>query len=286
MKKKIALITCQDLSHLHPEDYKLSIKLAELNIQVSAIVWDKIAVSELVEFDCLIIRTPWDYTKKIQTFYEWLDQIEKLKIKTLNSIELIKWNIQKTYLRQLSSKLVPVIPTECVPYLSADKIRNIMVKKFWKRVVIKPVISAGGENTIIWDGLNVSALQLIDPQFESRPMLIQPFISQVSKNGEWSFIFFNNSFSHSILKKTAQDDFRVQEQFGGSWQLTDAPMTLVEQAKSILKKIPYPHLYCRIDGINKDGKLILMEVEAIEPQLFLANDDLVSKFADSILKHL
>src|SRR5205085_12062524 len=114
---------------------------------------------------------------------------------------------------------------------------------------------------------------------------VQKFIDEI-KNGEWSLLFFNKKYSHSVLKVPKSDDFRVQSEFGGEYIYNEAPERLIEQAQKIVDNVKDELLYARVDGIFMDGQLYLMELELIEPDLFLNDEKIWDRFAKAILERL
>jgi len=118
-------------------------------------------------------------------------------------------------------------------------------------------------------------------------MLVQPYCPEIASNGEWSLIFFDGTYSHAVLKKPVDGDFRVQRHFGGRPEAAAPSARLVDQATAILRKIGAPLLYARADGIERDGDFVLMELEVNEPYLFLSlSDDAAARFADAIVRLL
>ena len=109
----------------------------------------------------------------------------------------------------------------------------------------------------------------------------------LSAEGEWSLVFFNREYSHSVLKRPKAGDFRVQADFGGSFEAAAPPAGLVSVAQRILDCVDGPLLYARVDGVQRDGALLLMELELVEPQLFFLDDPGSSeRFARAALGHL
>jgi glutathione synthase/RimK-type ligase-like ATP-grasp enzyme len=95
--------------------------------------------------------------------------------------------------------------------------------------------------------------------------LIQPFIEDVVREGEWSFVYFNRQLSHVLLKKPAPNDYRVQGIYGGTIQPA-APQTRdLLQAEAVMAKLPFDVLYARLDFVRVNGLLSIIEVELIEP---------------------
>ena len=117
--------------------------------------------------------------------------------------------------------------------------------------------------------------------------MVQEFREEITTSGEWSLIFFDNQFNHAVLKKALANDFRVQSDFGGSATSQKADDRLIEQAQNIIQLIPESLLYARVDGIYHDGKFTLMELELVEPALFLSLESKASdRFANAILSKL
>ena len=115
-------------------------------------------------------------------------------------------------------------------------------------------------------------------------MLVQPFLAEIQTAGEWSLIFLGGEYSHATLKRPRAGDFRVQEQLGGSAEPARATPALIEQARAVVASISGPWIYARVDGLEIDGVFTLMELELIEPSLFLATDPQApARFAEAIL---
>jgi glutathione synthase/RimK-type ligase-like ATP-grasp enzyme len=99
--------------------------------------------------------------------------------------------------------------------------------------------------------------------------MAQPFLPQIQEEGEWSFVFFNGKFSHSLLKKAKPGDFRVQHYLGGTIHSAQAPAHLLKEATAYAEAFAKSCLYVRVDGLEVDKHFMLMELELIEPFLFL-----------------
>ena len=281
---KIALLTCEKLPDLNPEDQKIIPALAQHNIESSAVIWSDKTVN-WTDFDYLIFRNTWDYFEKETEFKIWLDHIEKLGIKTLNPIEVIKQNIHKFYLREMEQQGITILPT-----LFIDKTAHLDLAKripsHWKKAVIKPAFSAGSYLTEVFD---VSNSTEIDQQYErialEKELLVQEFMPQIQTLGETSFIFFNKKFSHAVNKKPVEGDFRVQSLFGGIYTLVHPSQDLIQKAQKVVDTFKEDLLYARVDGILIDQELYLMEVECIEPDLYFnLSENSLERFVASIVK--
>jgi glutathione synthase/RimK-type ligase-like ATP-grasp enzyme len=114
--------------------------------------------------------------------------------------------------------------------------------------------------------------------------MIQRFVPEVRTSDEWSFMFFGKQYSHAVLKRPKPWDFRVQRDLGGYLDNALPASALVAQARKIIELIREPLLYARVDGIEVDGELVMMELELIDPELFLAADQLAPRrFADATI---
>lgn len=280
----IALLTCESLPHLTPADQLLIPELAKHHITAKAVIWNDKTV-HWNDFDYLIFRNTWDYFEKETEFNLWLDQIEKLGIKTLNSIEIIKQNKHKFYLRELQKKGVRIIPTIFIDKTHHLKLSEI-IPTDWKKAVIKPAFSGGAYQTSVFD---ISDIEKINGEYKSiasqKELLLQEFIPEIQTLGETSFIFFNKKFSHCINKKPVDGDFRVQIQFGGKYTLAQPSSDLIEKAQQIVDLFPEDLLYARVDGIIIENELHLMEIECIEPDLYFnLSEGSHQRFIESILE--
>lgn len=280
---KIALLTCQRLPHLTHADQLLIPALANHNIDASAVIWDDPNINWL-DFDCLIFRNTWDYYEKENEFNQWLESIHLLGIKTFNSLEIVRQNKHKFYLRDLQDQNITIIPTLFIEKTTSLDIGAIIPSN-WQKTVIKPAFSAGSYLTEVFD---ITELEKINRKYQSiatgKDLLLQEFKPEIISEGETSFIFFNKKFSHAVNKKPASGDFRIQVQYGGIYKSINPSENLIEQAQSIVNKYRGDLLYARIDGIVINEKIQLMEVECIEPDLYFNyGKGSIERFVQSIL---
>lgn len=281
---KIALLTCEKLPDLNPEDQKLIPALAKHTIEAKAVIWSDKTIN-WADFDYLIFRNTWDYFEKEAEFTIWLDQIVQLGIKTLNPIEVIKQNIHKFYLRKIEKQGILILSTVFI-----DKTDNLNLEKLipshWKKAVIKPAFSAGSYLTEVFEVSDIANINeryaAIAPQKE---LLLQEFMPQIQTLGETSFIFFNKKFSHAVNKKPVDGDFRVQSQFGGKYSLVQPSQAIIEKALKIVHTFQDNLLYARVDAIVIDNELHLMEIECIEPDLYFnLSDGSLERFVTAIVE--
>ncbi|MDN5396490.1 MAG: hypothetical protein L0G39_19285 [Chryseobacterium sp.] len=253
------------------EDADLLHFLTEKGLDVVPAIWNDEKV-DWSRFHVAIIKSPWDYHNHLNEFLNWLYRLEKLNIKVLNPAEIIQWNSDKKYLRDIAKNGLPVIESEYLDQGSSFDDRYFGMFDT-DQLVVKPCVSAGAQNTLTVNKNNLKErTEEIDQLLKSEDYIIQPFVEEI-KNGEWSFLFFNGQYSHCSLKKPKKDDFRVQHYHGGTISYPTPDPLHIEQARSYLKSLPQPTLYARVDGVLVNNSFKLMELELIEPYLFLNGDE-------------
>jgi glutathione synthase/RimK-type ligase-like ATP-grasp enzyme len=267
--KRIALATYERTPELAPDDNALVPALAEVGLRAEPVVWSSAAV-DWRAYDAVILRSTWDYHLRLDEFRAWLDRLESLDVRVMNSPSLVRWNSDKRYLLDLARKGVATIPTMVVTSGVADDVERVASAEGWSRVVVKPAVSASGFETYAVDvPFNESARAAIKSAVGVGDMLVQPFAPEVPRDGEYSFVFIDGSFSHSAIKRAGRGEFRVQTEHGGSVAPITVDDSLIRQAEAALGAAPENPLYARVDGISRGGAFLLMELELIEPNLFL-----------------
>jgi glutathione synthase/RimK-type ligase-like ATP-grasp enzyme len=117
--------------------------------------------------------------------------------------------------------------------------------------------------------------------------MVQPFLTELARNGEWSLMFIGGEYSHAVVKRPRAGDFRVQHEHGGTAEARTPPPHVVGTAAGILGRVNGPLLYARIDGVEIDGRFVLVELELLEPSLFLGADpNAAERFAEAICRAL
>jgi len=270
MKRRVALATYGRAPALAPDDQLLVPALDALGVLAEPVVWSSHAM--WTAFDAVIIRSCWDYHLHSDAFHTWLDKLGKAGVPIWNPASLVRWNSDKRYLNDLAGRGVPTIETVFVKRGRPAEAERIITEKGWKKVVIKPAVSASGFETYAIDApIDELSRATIARVASSGDVLVQPFAEEIPKDGELSLVFLDGEFSHAALKRaaTATGEFRVQTEHGGTVDRMSAGNELVGQAAKCLSVLPTMPLYARVDGIVRDARFVLMELELIEPNLFL-----------------
>lgn len=281
---RLALATCENLPGIHPDDTDLAAALARLGVEPVACTWSDPGV-DWASFDAVLIRTTWDYFQRYDEFLQWLD---RLPVPTINPRPLLRWNSDKRYLLELAGHGVDIVPARVAAAADLGQVLGVMSGQ---DVVVKPTVSGGAWNTV----RGIAGSAGFEGKVAALPAgchyLVQAFVPEVARDGEWSLLFFDGEFSHAVLKRAATGDFRVQSQFGGSLQSVEPDAGMLASARQALAAaaaIGYAEqAYARVDGVIVDGRFRLMELEMIEPALFLAGrPEAAERFARQLHRRL
>jgi len=218
----------------------------------------------------VVIQSCWDYHLQPQAFLRWAERVERLGTPVLNPSSLIRWNVDKSYLLALQAAGVAVVPSVIVTAGRYD-LEGISDRLGSSQLVVKPTVSASALDTYRVTAGTLEAAERIEAIRRRSDVLIQPFMEQIAL-GEISLMFFAGEFSHAVLKRPGPGDFRVQSEHGGSVEpVSDPPASAVAAARRAVALAPALPTYARVDGLIVANRFILMELEMIEPELFLSS---------------
>ena len=260
------------------DDAVLVDALARHGAAVTGIPWDSAA--EWGAHHAVVIRSTWDYHLRHAEFTEWVRALAADGVTLLNLPPLVLWNGDKRYLRDLAADGVRVVPTS---WSDVDDepatLGAIAGCRGWEGpMVVKPAVSASAHDTWTTGAPPTADDERRFAEARNRTrVLVQPFVREVERDGEWSLVFFAGSFSHAVIKRPRSGDFRVQAEHGGTAERAQASEGLIADGVAVLAAaarrlaISADHiLYARVDGVARDGRLLLMELECVEPSLFFA----------------
>jgi glutathione synthase/RimK-type ligase-like ATP-grasp enzyme len=281
---RLALATSSKYPALTDDDRLLLAPLAKQGIQADSAIWDDPSYRWQ---DCaaVVIRSCWDYHLQPEKFLNWITRLEEERVPVFNAAPLVRWNANKSYLRDLDTRGIATVPTFWAEGNTPLSLKEKLRELGWSQAVVKPRISATAYRTQLVTDAD-TAQTLFDELRRGPGVMVQKFMPAITNEGEWSVVFFAGTFSHAVLKKPQAGDFRVQNDFGGSSNLADPPPRVLESASRALRAVD-PTIYARVDGVVDEGRFLLMELELIEPALFLADHPAApSRFADAIAQVL
>ena len=248
--------------HAHAPMTALGWQVSSLSWRQSLVAWD--------EFDTVIIRSCWDYPPLIAEFLDVLEQINQAT-RLANPIELVRWNLSKSYLRDLEAEGVGIVPTLWADDLDESSLMACLDRLESSAMVIKPLVGANGEDTFcISRSADSATIEKVVRLFQNRAHMVQPFMSKVIAEGEFSLFYFNGHYSHAILKTPAKSEFRSQEERGATVKAARPEARLLQRGRQTMDNVSPVPLYARIDFVrDDDGDFRVMELELIEPSLYL-----------------
>ena len=261
--------------------------LTQKGLSVSYQIWDDPAV-DWTKFELIILKSPWDYFDKIDAFYNWLDKLEQLGCRVLNPVQTVRWNANKSYLKDVQEKGMKIVPTMWLEKGDVFNAGEAFAALATDKIIVKPSVSGGAKNTFALSPATAAEkVESINELLQQEAFMVQPFVKEIQEKGEWSFLFFNGEYSHTVLKTAKPGDFRVQHFFGGTIHTPEPPAALLEAAHNIADNFAQGCLYARVDGVEINEELHLMELELIEPFLFLSTSEgAMERYYEAILEHL
>lgn len=266
-----------------PDDALGAAALERRGVRVRSVVWSRPLDPEV---EVVLLRSTWDYHLRLAEFLRWIDGLEGRGIPLWNRPDTVRRNVDKRYLEGLARRGVPVVPSREVHRGSQWTLRAVLEESGWTEAVVKPAVSGGGWRTWRTRGEPDDEARFAE-QLAMADCLVQPFAPEIQDPGEWSLIFFDGVFSHAAMKRPAPGDFRVQEEFGGTKVRGAPPPALISQAERVLALAGERTLYARVDGVVRKGQLQLLELELVEPSLYLdVVPEAAERFADAVVRWL
>lgn len=297
MKHKVALAGCSGALDSCPTagaemDFVIE-ALANLDILGAVVQWNDPNIA-WESYSAVVICQTWDYTDtdNIELFTNWLKDVST-KSKLLNSINILTWNIEKCYLRELQDHGLPIVPTVFLEYKDRDvdnKHKDMLQQiDHWGDYIIKPGIGCDSENISRFNSIDNDAMMHIYKIFDlDRNVLIQPYVESIKTHGETSLIYINQCFSHCVLKSPSTSDYRVQEKYGGCQKAIPVTQKMLDMGQLVVEKLSqiFPQeqfLYMRIDLLLSNdtlckthnipiGSYLIGEIELVEPALYFYED--------------
>ena len=253
--------------------------LTSAGAEVTPVAWTE--AGDLSTFDLVLPLVVWGYHVDYSRWLDLLNRAERKRWHMINPPALLRWNGDKAYLAELAECGVSTVPTLAVEACGDADLEEARRRFDCEWLVAKPPISASAMGTH-----RLGPKEDVPEDSRGRPMIIQPLVEEIEKTGEFSLMLFDGQFSHGVVKRPKKGDFRVQEYHGGvTLPCPVPPDGAVSLAQAALAAAPAPATYARVDIVPDDsGALMIMELELIEPSLFLdhAPDDGAS-FTRSIL---
>ena len=268
-RPRVAFVTHGGSPDLTADDRLAAAALEELGVTIEAVPWGQPGVDWLA-YAAIVLRSTWDYHLKLGEFLLWVDRLDALDAPLWNPPPLLRWNCRKEYLLTITHPHLRPPPTHFVIPGATTSLAEVLDTRHWDEVVIKPSVSADALDTLESSRARAEADQAVfEGMLERTAVVVQPLVPEIRTQGELSLVFFDGVFSHAVRKRPKPGEFRVQERLGGTIAPAEVPGSLVEWAGELLASLPALSLYARVDVVEARDRFVLMEVELVEPSLFL-----------------
>jgi glutathione synthase/RimK-type ligase-like ATP-grasp enzyme len=272
MIKRLAWVTARE-ARGRDEDEPLALAaLEQTGVGVDVLEWTDPRV-DWSRFDRVVLRSAWDYPQRLPAFLSWLEDVDEVS-HLVNPLPTVRWNLDKKYLADLDEAGVPITPTAFVPPGSTATFPG-------GAFVVKPAVGAGSRDVASYPAdQHEAAVAHIARLHASRQVaLVQPFLRSVATDGEWPLVFFDGALSHAASKRVALpeagsvDDLFAEETNAGH-VATEAQIEVAQAAVDVVTARLGTPTFARVDLVRADeGHFCVLEVELIEPSLFLPQAD-------------
>jgi len=286
--KRCAFLTMDDTAGWSIDADLAIPPMQALGWEIDTVPWRAAGV-DWDRYDAVYIGTPWDYPQDVAHFISVLGEIDTSRAVLVNDLGLVRWGIPKTYLRDLEARGADIVPSLWRERLAPGGITVFFDALSSDQIVIKPVVSTNATDTFL---LDLDDAVNHEPEllrtFAGREFVVQPFIENIRTEGEFSLFYFSGTYSHAIRKTPRQRDFRVQEEHGASIVAVEPEASLLECADGILRLVEPLPVYARCDLVRgPDGRFLLMELELIEPSMYLRmHPDAPARFASAFDRYV
>ena len=270
---RIAFVTYRGLPELNADDRLAASALDDLGLRDGRRVLGRSRPSTGAAYGAVVLRSTWDYHHRVAEFHAWIDRMEAIGARLWNPPRVLRWNTDKRYLARIAH---PSLARRRPGSSSADRrwiCAALLEARGWDEAVLKPAISADGFSTERTSSrARRSDQAALDAMLGRGDVVVQQLVPEIRTSGEISMMFFGGVFSHAVSKRPQAGEFRVQERLGGRIARTDPPHALIEHARALLDVHAPGCLYARVDVVATADRFVLMEVELVEPSLYLEHD--------------
>ena len=188
--KKIAFVTNKDWPELTPDDHVAAQCLRLRGADCFPIRWDSVDVN-WKSFDLIVIRSCWDYHKRVNAFLGWIEYLGRLELPFWNPPDVIRWNYNKFYLKSLQDVGVKIPPTVFLTRETEASLSELIKSNGWEKAVVKPAVSATAYQTwIAYPEKNERHEENFRAMLHKGGVLVQEFQDEIVRDGEWVAHFF------------------------------------------------------------------------------------------------
>jgi glutathione synthase/RimK-type ligase-like ATP-grasp enzyme len=262
--RRIAICTWSNPEYVDEEALAVADELVARGHRARVEHWD--GGVDWAGYDLVVVRSTWDYFDRLAPFLDWVEEVASVS-RIVNSPNVIRWNSHKGYLGELGARGIPVLPSLALAHGTSDATVRMRAAG-WSEVVVKPAVDGGALRATRGAAEDPGVSEHLERLVAEGDVIVQPYAPSVEA-GETSLFFFGGELSHAVRKVPKPGDYRVQALHGGAELAHEASAREVELARAAMACAPDELVYARADFIDVDGEPTLMELELIEPDLFL-----------------
>jgi glutathione synthase/RimK-type ligase-like ATP-grasp enzyme len=262
----ILIATCSEYPHPTPNLEALVNALKAQGMEAVYLPWKTTPLETFIATDAVLPLCCWDYYDDPGRFLAWIDALEAGGARLLNPPALLRWNVRKTYLLEMAAAGLAVPKTIRLTDASSDAVARAMEQKGWRTAVLKPVSSQNGHGIQKLDRANRAQWSVEDMTGD---MLLQEFQQDVGALGETTMTFIDGTFSHAVRRILKPGEWRANPQYGITYERVEVSRDVIDTAQAYVDFLPQTPLYARVDGLVRSTGFMLMELELIDPYLYL-----------------
>lgn len=266
---KLVFATCDHQPLITDDDQPLADALKARGVEVTPIPWNELDPYMVLDAPPILLRSTWNYHRMPTMFRSWLLSLEDSGRATWNPPSVARDNIDKIYLKSLEAAGIAIPRTQWLDRIDQESIAAVLNEQGWDRAVLKPRIAATAYGTFMIDrSVSLSSDDLVPGR--NSGALVQEVVPEIVERGEISIVYFGGAFSHAVIKRATDGEFRVQKDFGGRVEITTPSASLRAFADRVMSTVPEGALYARVDVVDTSRGPLLMELELIEPELYFS----------------
>ena len=248
-----------------PDTTTLLDALARHGLEAEMVPWDAPVAWDA--YDLVVIRSTWDYVGRREAFLAWARSIRNLA----NPYRAIEYSSDKHYLADLAARGHRVVETHFCDVGTEPRF-------FDGDVVVKPAVGAGSGGAARYraDERDAATRHVASLHRDGFDALIQPYVSSVDARGERAVVVIDGEATHAMTKAAmlnVDESVRTAEFRRAQMSRADLEPEVRDYVRDLLADERFADLlYARVDLVETDAGWALMELELVEPNLFLSYD--------------
>lgn len=279
---RLRIATCRPLPEADEDEELLLAALAARGVEARMAAWNDPAEDWDARLPT-VIRSTWDYVHELPRFLAWAERAARSG-PLWNPLEVVRGNVHKRYLLELEARGVATVPTALVERGRGPALAELARERGWSRLMIKPAVGASSYGARRFEAHEHGpAQQHLDALLARGDALVQPYLESVEGHGERALCWIDGELTHAVRKNP---------RFADGFESVSPALPIADDERDIALRALEPFaqriLYARVDVARaSDGRPRLMELELVEPSLFLRQSPrALARLADALARRL